>query len=167
MAPTRPYRSYATGESSGFVTVAEGPGMAAGQLFVRCCARARVRCRSSRVPICQGSTVDRSGLLTIGRGRAPTAEMMKKNFGVIKKWSGHGRPSHYGSDALVDNFLTSPAPNVNNVHLYQLLAGNNSCSRTATLAKLRKCKEFSKLNDIYALLPHLERDQMHSCTQLL
>ena len=50
----------------------------------------------------------------------------------------------------VDNFLTSPAPN--NVHLYQLLAGNNSCSRTATLAKLRKCKEFSKLNDINIML---------------
>ena len=41
MAPTRPYRSYATGKSSGFVTVAEGPGMAAGQLFVHCCAHVR------------------------------------------------------------------------------------------------------------------------------
>ena len=37
--------------------------------------------------------------LTVERA-APTAEMDETYFGEIKKWSGHGRPSRCGSDAL-------------------------------------------------------------------
>ena len=67
----------------------EQRGAAAGHSYL--CTVARVRGRSSRVPIC---------LLTVERA-APTAEMDEKGFD--QKWSGHGHPSHYGSDALVNH----------------------------------------------------------------
>ena len=70
--------------------------MAAGQLFVRCCARARPR------PIVKSPDLSRvycGQIRTRPRTRAYSCDD-KSIFCVIKKWSGHGRPSRYGSDAL-------------------------------------------------------------------
>ena len=99
-------------ESSVIVTVAEGRGTTEractvymGQGTYACTVHygrwanmysyaslLRIQNQSSRVQICQESTVEHA---------APTVEMDEKIFGLIIKWGGHGCPSRYASNALV------------------------------------------------------------------